>query len=114
MRAHRQQLMDALQQARRDRAAAATVIEEIGEPGLAVNGGAWSGVIPATSVPMFQTHAGAAQSLGEITASGGGAASASVSRKRKPVSDANESGAEHVNKRLFRAAQTSGDAMDVA
>lgn len=106
--------MEALQQARRDRAAAAIVIEEIGEPGPAVNGGSGSGVVLAAPIPAPATTVGAALSFGENTVSDDAAAPASVSRKRKPFSDAAESGAGCANKRMHIAPQISEDAMEDA
>lgn len=105
MRAQRQQLVDALRQARRAQTAAATVIEEIGEPGPPLNGGAWSGVVPATSAPV----AAVTRSI----ESGGTAAPDLVSRKRKLGVDAVEADTELVNKRMHLAPYTSGDVMDI-
>jgi hypothetical protein len=106
MRAQRQQLMDALQQAHREQAAAATIIEEIGEPGPAMHGGAWSGVVPATSAPLAVVPNG--------SESGSTAAPNSISRKRKLDVDAAEAGTELANKRMHLAPHLSGDAMDIA
>ena len=106
MRAQRQQLVDALQQARRERAAAATVIEEIGDgPGPPIHGGTWSGVVPATSAPLAAVTRG--------IESGSTAAPDSVSRKRKLGVDVVGADTELVNKRMHLAPHTSGDAMDI-
>lgn len=106
MRAQRQQLVDALQQARRERAAAATVIEEIGDgPGPPIHGGVSSGVVPATSAPVVADPHG--------IESGGNPAPDSVSRKRKMGVDVVGAETELANKRMHLAPYTSGDAMDI-
>jgi hypothetical protein len=102
----RQQLLDALQQARSERAAAATIIEEIGEPGPAVDGGAWSGVVPAASVPLAAVTNGTEFSDDAVPVTG--------SRKRKVDGDAAEADTALLNKRMHLAPHTSGDAMDIA
>lgn len=129
MRTQRRQLMEALQSARREHDAAATVIEEIGGPSPAAHGGVWSGVVaapgspnglsavPPMAVPTESATGTAAQGLvdADATPTCGTAGPAAASRKRKPFSDAAESGVEqHVSKRVHVAPQISDDAMDVA
>lgn len=129
MRTQRRQLLEALQSAQRERDAAATIIEEIGGPSPAAHGGVWCGVVAAPGspsglptishmAPLAASATGpAAQGLvdADATPTCGTAYPIASSRKRKPFSDAAESGIEqHVSKRIHMAPQISDDAMDVA